>query len=208
MEFNVTLAIIIATAALSLLAMNNKNLFSKLVYSPYQVIHRKEYYRLFTHAMLHSGWTHLFVNMYVLYIFGRTVEHFINYYKDGSGGFHYLLLYIGGVIFATLPGLKKHRDNPLYTSVGASGAVAAVLFSCIAFDPIMSIYIMFIPIPIPAIIFGVLYLLYEAYMDKHSSDYVAHDAHYFGAIFGLLFTFITLPDSFLNFFSQIMGYFS
>lgn len=205
---SVTIVIIVITSAFSLLAMNNEELFRKTLYSPYQVFHRKEYYRLLTHALLHSGWIHLFVNMYVLYVFGQAAEEYFNYYKDGAGSFNYLLLYVGGIFFATLPALKKNKDNPLYSSVGASGAVSAVLFASIAFNPTMPIIFIFLPIPIPAVIFGVLYLFYEAYMDKHSSDYVAHDAHYYGAIFGVLFTFITLPASFVNFFSQLLNYFS
>jgi len=205
---SVTFIIIAITSAISLLAFNHKEFFDKASYSPYQVVHKKEYYRLVSHATLHAGWIHLFVNMYVLYIFGTTAESYFDYYKEGAGSFLYLLLYIGGVLIATLPALRKYKDNFLYNSVGASGAVSAVLFSCIAFNPTMPIMFIFLPIPIPAVIFGILYLIYEAYMDKNSSDYVAHDAHYYGAIFGVLFTFLALPSSFTNFFSQIISYFS
>ena len=207
MGLSVTLIIIIITAGVSFIAMNNRDIFVKLLYSPYQAFHRKEYYRLFTHALLHSGWMHLFVNMYVLYIFGRVVESSFDYYNEGAGKFFYILLYVGGIIFATLPALRKHRDDTMYSSVGASGAVAAILFASIAIRPTMSIYFIFLPIPIPAFIFGVLYLLYEAYMDKKADDYVAHDAHYYGAIFGVLFTFVSLSGSFINFFTQILAYF-
>lgn len=205
---SITLIIVVLTSAFSLYAMNNREFFLKTLYSPYRVYHFKEYYRLLTHAFLHAGWIHLFINMYVLYVFGRASEEYFNYYKDGGGSFNYILLYMGGVLFATLPALKKHKDNVLYSSVGASGAVSAVLFSSIAFNPTMPIIFIFLPIPIPAVIFGVLYLFYEAYMDKRSQDYVAHDAHYYGAIFGALFTFLTLPASFVNFFSQLMDYFT
>ena len=204
----VTIIIVIITTLFSVMAMNNRELFQKTLYSPYQVYHRKEYYRLFTHALLHAGWIHLIVNMYVLYIFGKMAETYFEYYKEGAGSFNYLLLYLGGIFFATLPALKKHKDNFMYSSVGASGAVSAVLFSCIAFNPTMPIIFIFLPIPIPAVVFGILYLFYEAYMDKKSTDYVAHDAHYYGAVFGALFTFLTLPGVFLNFFSQIFNYFS
>ena len=208
MIISVTLGIVVITTVVSVFAMNNQEFFRKTLYSPYQVFHRKEYYRLFTHAFLHAGWIHLFVNMYVLWVFGNEAESYFGLYKAGGGSFFYFLLYLGGIIFATLPALKKHRDNFMYSSVGASGAVSAVLFACIAFNPTMPIIFIFLPIPIPAVIFGVLYLFYEAYMDKHSSDYVAHDAHYYGAIFGVLFTFVSMPAAFLNFFSQLFGYFS
>lgn len=204
---SVTLIIIIITVAISVLALNNQELFSKTMYVPYRVFHSKEYYRLLTHALLHSGWIHLFVNMYVLYAFGSTTEQFFDSYKGGSGSFSYILLYTGGIFFATLPALKKQRDNIMYSSVGASGAVSAVLFSAIVFYPTMPIVFIFFPIPMPAFVFGLIYLFYEAYMDKKGDDYVAHDAHYYGAIFGVLFTFISAPASFINFISQILNYF-
>lgn len=207
MILSVTLVIIAITSVTSILAFNNREFFNRALYSPYHVVQGKEYYRLFTHALLHAGWIHLFVNMYVLWIFGRHAEAYFNYYNETAGTFFYLLLYIGGIFFATLPALKKQKDNLMYSSVGASGAVSAVLFSCIAFDPTMPIIFIFLPIPIPAVIFGVLYLFYEAYMDKKGSDFVAHDAHYYGAIFGALFTFITMPGVFFSFFEQLFEYF-
>ena len=205
---SVTLIIVIITTAVSLGTMNNRDLFTKLLYSPYQVYHRKEYYRLFTHALLHAGWLHLFVNMYVLYIFGVKAEDSFSYYRFANGWYLYTLLYLGGVFFATLPALRKHKDNFMYSSVGASGAVSAVLFACIAFDPTMPIIFIFLPIPIPAVLFGILYLAYEAYMDKRSVDYVAHDAHYYGALFGALYTFLSIPESFPVFLNRILSYFT
>jgi len=205
---SITLIIVVITSAFSIYAMNNKELFNKTLFSAYQVYHRKEYYRLLTHAFLHAGWLHLFVNMYVLYMFGSSAENYFIAYKGTAGLLSYALLYVGGVIFATLPSLKKHKDNFMYSSVGASGAVSAILFASIVFNPTMSIYFIFLPIPIPAVVFGVLYLVYEAYMDKNSNDYVAHDAHYYGAIFGALFTFLLVPSAFINFFNQLIDYFS
>jgi membrane associated rhomboid family serine protease len=206
MAMSITLLIVIITSAISLMAINNKELFSKLLFSPFQVFHSKEYYRILTHAVVHGGWVHLFVNMYVLYIFGRTAETYFGVYDESLGELRYVILYLGGIVFATLPSLKKHKDNFSYNSVGASGAVSAILFSCIAFNPTMPIIFIFLPIPMPAILFGVLYLVYEAYMDKNSSDSIAHDAHYYGAVFGILYTFISLPSSLVNFFGQIMDY--
>ncbi len=204
---SITVIIVVITVIFSAVALKNRDIFTKTLFSPYQVFHRKEYYRLLTHAFLHAGWVHLIFNMYVLYIFGRTAESYFVAYKGIAGFFNYAMLYVGGVFFATLPALRKHKDNFMYTSVGASGAVSAVLFSSIVFNPTMSIYIIFVPIPIPAVIFGILYLVYEAYMDKNSNDYVAHDAHYYGAIFGALFTFIFVPSAFVNFFKQLFDKF-
>lgn len=205
---SITLIIVIVTAAFSIIGMNNRDLFAKYLYSPYQVYHRKQYYRSFTHAFLHSGWIHLLVNMYVLFMFGKTAEKYFIYYQGSEGLFSYVLLYVGGILFATLPALRKHKDDIMYNSVGASGAVSTVLFASIVFSPTMEIRFIFLPIPIPAVIFGILYLFYEAYMDKKADDYVAHDAHYYGAIFGAIFTFIAVPDAFVNFFNQLAAYFT
>jgi membrane associated rhomboid family serine protease len=151
---------------------------------------------------------HLLVNMYVFYIFGGVTERIFESVLGGlKGSLFFLLLYLGGVLFATLPAYKKHRDNHYYNSVGASGAVSAVLFASIVLLPTNSIYLFFIPIPIPAFIFGVLYLWYENYMDKRSQDNVAHDAHFWGALFGVVFTLLAVPNSFLNFVSQVTDFF-
>lgn len=191
---------------MSLLAFNNNELFDRLKFNPYMVHHRREWYRFITHAVLHGDWMHLLVNMYVFYLFGRRAELFFEHYLGLKGLLFYVLLYVGGVLFAALPSYRKHRDNHHYNSVGASGAVAAVLFSGIIFDPTMGIAFIFIPIPIPAFIFGLLYLAYEHYMDKRSQDNVAHDAHFWGALFGVVFTLLVVPQSFLNFVSQVSDF--
>jgi membrane associated rhomboid family serine protease len=205
---SVTIIIIIATVVVSFSAFNNVSLFDKLKFNPYMVYHRKEYIRFVGHALLHGDWMHLLVNMYVFYIFGGVTERIFESVLGGlKGSLFFLLLYLGGVLFATLPAYKKHRDNHYYNSVGASGAVSAVLFASIVLLPTNSIYLFFIPIPIPAFIFGVLYLWYENYMDKRSQDNVAHDAHFWGALFGVVFTLLAVPNSFLNFVSQVTDFF-
>ena len=110
---------------------------------------------------------------------------------------------------ATLPAILKNRNNYNYNSVGASGAVSSVLFSMIAFAPFSGgIGILFIPVSIPPLVFGVLYLAYEKYMEKRGTTNIAHDAHIWGAVFGFLFTLIFVPDVFLNFIDELMGVFS
>ena len=110
---------------------------------------------------------------------------------------------------ATVPSLLKHRDNYNYNSVGASGAVSAILFATIAFVPFSGgIGILFIPVSIPPLVFGVLYIIYEMYMQKRGGTNIAHDAHIWGAIFGFLFTLIFVPDAFSNFISQVIGLFN
>lgn len=210
MEFTLTLAILVVTVITSLIANGNNELYYKLMFNSYQVAHRKEWYRLITHAFIHSKENifHLVVNMYVFYSFGKITESFFVLYRPDFGKLMYLSLYIGAVIASSIPSLIKHKDNYNYNAVGASGAVSAVLFSSIAFLPIIEgggINLMFIPIDIPPIIFGIAYLAYEAYMSKRSNDNVAHDAHFWGAIFGIAYTFLVIPESFTNFFAAIFG---
>ena len=208
MDISITLIIIIITVIVSLSAKNKPALYSKLLFNPYQVFHRKEWYRIFSHGLIHdnSNIFHLFFNMYVLYSFGSAAESILINHLNGLGILYYLILYIGGMAVATLPALIKHRDNYSYNSVGASGAVSAVLFATIAFIPFSGgISIMFLPISIPPLVFGILYLAYEYYMKKKGGTNIAHDAHIWGAIFGFLFTLIFVPDAFTNFVSELLS---
>ena len=202
---NLTIVIIIITALSSLAAFNRQDLQSKFMFNSYQVYHRKEYYRLLSHTLVHGDLFHLFVNMLVLFSFGKVVEYGFGELFGGKGFIYFLVLYIGGAVVASLPGLFRHKDNPGYNAVGASGAVSAVLFSAIIWAPTSSIYLMFIPIPIPAFIFGPLYIAYEIYMDRRGGTRIAHDAHYWGAIYGIVFTLISEPRLFGYFINQIFG---
>ncbi|PCJ00137.1 MAG: rhomboid family intramembrane serine protease [Flavobacteriales bacterium] len=212
MNLSITLIIIITTVAVSLYANGKPELYSKLLFNPYQVFHRKEWYRIFSHAFIHDNNNifHLGFNMYVLYVFGNGsqgdgVEFELIEKMGGIGIFYFLLIYLGGVFVATIPALLKHRDNYNYNSVGASGAVSAVLFSMVAMHPISSrMGIIFLPM-LPAIVFGVLYIAYEKYMEKRGGTNIAHDAHIWGAVFGFLFTLIFVPDAFVNFISEVLG---
>lgn len=203
---SVNTLLIAITAIVSFLSFNNRELFVKLEYNPWLAYHRKQWYRLLSHSLVHGDIMHLIINMFVLWGFGRVVEAWFGSLFGMKGLWFYFVLYLGGVLFASLPALKKHRDNPGYNAVGASGAVSAVLFAAIILQPLSKIYLFFIPIGIPAFIFGPLYLFYEVYMDKRQGDHIAHDAHYYGAIFGLLFPIILKPALLLNFFDQISNW--
>lgn len=207
---SVTLIIIVITGFVSFQCFNKRDLFYKLLFSPYQVKHRREWYRFFTHALVHAHWPHLLVNMWVLYIFGSGLEaRFITHFGTAKGLIFYVALYVGGFLFSSLPALQKHGDNAGYNAVGASGAVSAILYSAIVMTPLTGIGLLFVPgIYIPAFIFGILYLAYEWYMDKRSRDNVAHDAHFWGAVFGVIFTLCLDPDLAVDFVEQIKYYFS
>ena len=200
----ITTIILIACVAFSLLAFNNKNIFNKYLFSPYAAYHHKQYYRLFTHAFLHGDYMHLAFNMYALYLFGPILEQmYFPALFQNKATFYYILLYVGGIVFSSMYEFIKQKDNPNYTSLGASGAVTAIVFSVILINPTIDMGIMFIPIAIPAWIFGALYLVYSWYMGKRQLDNIGHNAHFWGAVFGFVFTIVLKPALLSRFFSEI-----
>lgn len=199
----ITYIIIFITVVISVIAFSNEEIFSKLKFNAYDVKHSNHWYRFFTYGFVHAGYVHLFINMLVLYSFGTIVETFFHNYFPGKASFYYLLLYGGGLLLSIIPAFGKYKNDVFYNAVGASGAIAAVLFSSIILYPTGKIFFFFIPIPIPAPVFGVFYLVYEYYMAKHSRDNIGHDAHLWGAIFGVVFTIALKPGLILMFFRQL-----
>jgi len=204
----ITIIIIVITVIVSILCFQNQDLFMKLRFSPYLVRTKNQTYRFFTHAFVHADWMHLLVNMFVLYNFGSIVESFFSENFGGKGIPYFIILYLGGILFSSLPAFWKHQHDHTYSSIGASGAVSGVLFSCILFAPLSGIYLMFIPIPIPAVIFGILYLAFEAYSARKASDNIGHDAHFWGAIYGVIITLMLDHNVGLLFINQIKGIFN
>ena len=188
MTLGTTLLIIIVTALVSVWAWQDRQVFVGLLFEPFVIKARGQWYRFVTHAFVHADGYHLFVNMFVLYMFGSNVERLFQGLTEGHGILAFAGLYLGGILFSSLVGYRRHIHDPNYRAVGASGAVAAVLFAHILMLPTQAIYLMFIPIPIPSFVFGILYLAYERYMDKRGGDNVAHDAHFHGALFGVVYT--------------------
>jgi membrane associated rhomboid family serine protease len=199
----VTYIIIAACVIMSLAAFNDFSKFEKWKFSAYHVVHAKEQYRLITHAFIHGSWAHLFINMFVFWQFGGVVERNFAAMFGAKGTLYYIVLYLGGVLVASLPALKKHKDDYNYAAVGASGAVASVLFSYIIMHPVNLLYLFFI-IPIPAFLVGILYLWYENRMEN-SQDNIAHDAHYWGAIYGAVVTILFKPVLAMDFVNQIVN---
>jgi membrane associated rhomboid family serine protease len=163
MNISVTLAIIIVTVIVSLLGFGNQRLVDKLIFYPPAVSRNNEWYRFFTCGFIHADTAHLIFNMLSLFFFGEGVENkFIEIFGE-NGRWIYLLLYVSALLFSLLPTYRKHKDDAYYKSLGASGAVSAVLFAAFLLEPTIGVGIMFIPIPIPAFIFGPLYLLISTY---------------------------------------------
>lgn len=181
-------------------------MMDKMFYIPYDCKHNSNYARIFTHILIHADWTHLLFNMISLYFLGEFLLYsFMFEYGVMMGQFHFVALYLLGALFATLIPYVRHQDNPSYRSLGASGAVSAVIFAAILWSPTMEIQLLFIPFGIPAYIFGPLYLLYEFYADKRGATGIAHDAHIGGAIFGVGYVLIINSDKGRQFIETIFG---
>ncbi|MDY6800725.1 MAG: rhomboid family intramembrane serine protease [Bacteroidota bacterium] len=201
-----TIFIIIVTSLISIVAFGNRELFEKLQLNPYKVYHKKEWFRLISHGFLHADWVHLIINMIVLLSFGSAVENiFKQLAANGiikSPVLVFVLLYFISMIAATLTSVFKQKDNAWYNSVGASGAVSAVIFTSIFFQPLSRLYL-YAVIPIPGIVFGVLYLGYSHYMSKKGGDNINHDAHFIGAVVGFIFPLFIDPSLIHVFLNQL-----
>jgi len=195
-----TYLIIGTTVVVSFFCFGRHDLINRLSFNSYAIIRRKEWYRIITHGFVHADTMHLLVNMFTFWSFGTYMESLFS--GIGLGRWGFMGLYFGGMIFSSLYDLFKYRDNMYYQSIGASGAVSAVLFSSILFDPWGTI-LLFAIIPVPGIIFGVLYLLYCQYMAKQSSDNINHNAHFYGAVYGLIFPVLLQPSLAHLFISQL-----
>ncbi len=197
-----TTIIIIATCIVSVIAFGRPDLVDKLQFNASKIIHKNEYYRLISHGFVHANWEHLLVNMIVLYSFGRAIE--MDFFVFGRmADAYFLLLYFGGMLFSNVYALYKHRNNFYYNAVGASGAVSAVLFAAIFFDPWNKIYF-FGLLPIPGIVFALVYLAYSYYMSRKQNDNIAHDAHFLGALFGFIYPILLNGHYFQSFLDKLL----
>lgn len=200
----ITYVIMAITALVSYKAFQDSSLKWRFMFNAYEIKRKKEWYRFFSHGLIHADWVHLGLNIYVLYLFGGKVEHeFIKEFGMVRGIVNYLLLYIGGLAVSSFYSYAKHQDNPNYNALGASGAVSAVVFASIALFPMDKLGIILIPFYIPGVIFGALYLLYSNYMAKKQMDNIGHDAHFWGALFGFVITFVFNPSLLSSFVNQI-----
>ena len=200
----VTFIIIIITCAVSILCFLGALNINALKFNAWQVWHKKQWYRMLSYGLVHGGWGHLFFNMLTLYFFGTVVEQYFQAaFGDTPGIILYVVLYVSAIAVSTIGDLIKYKDDYGYNAVGASGAVSAVLFASILFEPKMGIYIYLIPIPVPGYIFAPLYLLYCWWAAKRNMDNIGHTAHFWGAVYGLVFPLVCRPDIFGHFLHQL-----
>jgi membrane associated rhomboid family serine protease len=197
---SITISIIIITAVVSFTAFNNAKVMNDLLFYPPAITQQNQWYRFVSSGFVHADIPHLAFNMLTLYFFGSNWEVIYLEYL-GVNKLFYLVFYIGGLIVSEIPSYIKHRNSSHYRSLGASGAVSAVVFSMILIMPWSTLYVFVIPIP--AIIYAVLYIGYSVYMSKRGGDYINHDAHLWGAIYGIVFSIILRPEVITIFLQQI-----
>lgn len=199
----ITLAIIIITCLISFTSFNRPEQVDKLSFWPYMVNERKQFYRFLTSGFVHGDYMHLFFNMLTLWFFGRTIENaFAVIFGDKL---HFVLLYLLGLVLPDISTYFKYKDTYGYRSIGASGAVSAILFSAILLSPWSQLLVFFIPLP--AVVYGVLFLAYSAYMSKRGGDGINHDAHFWGAVLGLVYPLLFRPELGKLFVQQLMSIF-
>jgi membrane associated rhomboid family serine protease len=189
-----TILIVILTCIISYYAFQNHGFFNRLKHYPFQEQRDQSYTRWLSAGFLHGSWTHLLVNMFVLYQFGEEVEHYLVIRHGAAlGRIYFITAYVLIIILANIPTFFKQRENPGFASIGASGAVSGILFMFILMEPWRMLGIMLV-IPCPAIVAGILYLFYSSWASNHSNDNIDHDAHFYGAVWGIVFMILFNPD--------------
>ena len=211
MEFSITLIIVIITVLISIRGFSNQKTIEDLIFYPPAISERNQYYRFISHGFIHADVVHLAFNMIALYSFGQGLEKVMSFscVFSNYGKLVFLLLYFTALIIASLPDYIKYKGSYHFRSLGASGAVSAVIFSMLVFFPQTPIRFFFIPIPIPGYIFGVLYLAVSVYLDKRGGGNINHSAHFWGAAYGVVFTLVACAvaansfDVYKNFLYQL-----
>ncbi len=200
MSLSLTWILIGLTVLVSWQAFNNRKLLDRLMLWPPAIDRHKQFDRLLTHGFIHADWQHLLFNMITLYFFGSLVERWFVPYIGHVG---FVLFYLSAIVIAILPTYLRHRHDANYRSLGASGAVSAVLFAFIMVQPWSLIFVFFLPLP--AIVYAVLYVGYSIWMDKQGQDNVNHSAHLWGAGYGVLFTLLMEPRVGPAFLQQLLS---
>lgn len=202
----ITLIIIAVTALVSFKGFKDPSLINKMVLSPYKVHNNKEWWRMFSSGIIHANTNHLLMNMLVMLFFGFSVEaKYTAEFGPVTGDLFYATLYVLGIGAASLKDTITKKDDYGYHALGASGATSAVLFAFILFEPFSTLLLYFV-LPIPAILLGIGYLWYSSYMAKKNIDNIGHNAHFYGAIFGLVFTIFLKPEIGMRFLETVGNY--
>ena len=203
--FSATNSIVVVTSLISLLLMQNKPGKAVLIFHPFSIHKNNQWHRFLTSGFIHADGMHLLINMLVLWSFGNAVEkHYFPAALGELSTLKFVLLYFGGVIVSSIPGYMRHKNDPSYAALGASGGVAAVVFAAILFAPWQNLYLYGV-IAIPQILAGVGFLAYSWIKDKRATDNIGHMAHMTGAIWGFLFTALMNVDLLTQFIQKTLA---
>lgn len=202
---SITLALILLIGLVSYMALNDRERFYRLAHVPYLEARDRQYYRWLTSIFVHGNLTHLLINLFVFYSFGSVVEHvFLALFGELFGRLNFLMLFLLAGVCGDIPTYLKHKNNPHFVSVGASGAVSGVMLASVLFNPWQQ-WLIFFVIPMPAIVAAILYLVYSSYASRQGNSLIDHDAHFYGAVFGALFTIALKPGLVPVFLSMLLN---
>jgi membrane associated rhomboid family serine protease len=210
---SITLVIVILTAIISITAFRNNKVINDLIFYPLAVSRRNEWYRFLSCALVHADVAHLAFNMLALYMFGRNLEVMYSFIFPGKSGLFFVLLYVISQVICLVPTFIKHRDSYHYRSLGASGAVSAVVFATIFLSPLDRVGLLIIPVMIPGFIFAFIYLGITMYLARRGTDNINHSAHFWGSAAGVILTIIfcyafSSFDPVANFVNQVTSFFN
>lgn len=213
MNITVTIVIIAITCVISFSAFSNQRLIDALIFYPPAITYQKQWYRFVTCGFIHADVAHLFFNMFAFYAFGRYLEEAFMAIYGGTGKLMFLLLYITSLFACLLPTYTQHKENYNYRSLGASGAVTAVVFAYMFLQPTQEIGLIFLPFRIPGFIFGPIYLIISSVLAKRGNSSINHSAHFWGAVYGIAFFIVTSAllanySPVTNFINQVKYYFT
>lgn len=199
-----TISILVITCLVSYIAFNNQGLFYKLDFQPYEIQRNplKNLYRFLTHGFIHADWMHLLFNMFSFFFFAGSIENVFDYKFQNLSVLYFMLLYLGGIFMSVIHTFEKHKNDIWYHGVGASGGVSAILMANVIYFPLNEICLYGF-ICFPGILWALIYLAYSFYMGRRGGDYINHDAHFIGAIYGVVITLIIDRNAWSDFISQI-----
>lgn len=186
----ITVIIIVITSLVSIAAFRSEKVMNDLIFYPPAITNNKEYYRFITCGLIHADVGHLFFNMYAFYLFGNITEEIFDALFGNYGKLLYIVMYVLALIVCVIPSYLKNKTNSSYRSLGASGAVSAVVFAYILLNPLQGIGLIFIPVYMMGFLFGIIYLLVSYWLDKKGGGRINHSAHIWGALFGIVFLIV------------------
>lgn len=203
----ITYCLIGFTVVISFYAWKNESVIRDMIMNPYLVRTKQQYFRFVTSGFIHQDHMHLLMNMISLYFFGGAMETVFKMYFGSKGNLYFICLYLLGIVVSDIPTYFKHRNNPHYGALGASGGVSSVIFAFILFLPLEKICLYY-ALCFPGFIMGTAYIVYSYYQGRKANDHINHDAHLYGALFGLVFCIAIHPPVLPHFVEQISGFIS